>query len=55
MISVDLRCVELVSDTAGVYLSASKCENIDIDLWPKAICFAHVLIFNNAFFFLLIE
>ena len=35
MISVDLRCVELVSDTAGVYLSASKCENIDIDLWPK--------------------
>ena len=31
-----------------MYLSAFRCENID--LWPKAICFVHALIFNNAFF-----
>ena len=42
MISVDLRRVQLVSDTAGVYLSVFKSEIIDIDLWPKAICFVHV-------------
>ena len=42
MISVDSRCVQLVSDTAGVYLSAFKSENIDIDLWPRALCFVHV-------------
>ena len=35
MVSVDLRCVQLVSDTAGVFLSVFKSENIDIDLWPK--------------------
>ena len=44
MISVDLRCVQLVSDTAGVYLSVFKSENIEIDLWPKAICFVCVMV-----------
>ena len=36
--------MQLVSDTAGMYLSVFKSENIDNDLWPKALCFIHVLI-----------
>ena len=41
---MDLQCIQLVIETAGVYLSVLKSENIDIDLWPKAICLVYFLI-----------